>query len=53
MSSDVSPNLVDPEEYITDDVTYVIKSSSAVIAPLTLKDPVISTSLVADHIDPV
>ena len=53
MSSDVSPNLVDPEEYITDDVTYVIKSSSAVIAPLTFNEPVISTFLVADHIDPV
>ena len=53
MSSNVSPNFVDPEEYITDDVTYVMKSSSAVIAPLTLKEPVISTFLVADHIEPV
>ena len=53
MSSNVSPNFVDPEEYITDDVTYVMKSSSAVIDPLTLKEPVISTSLVADHMDPV
>ena len=53
VSSNVSPNFVDPEEYITDDVTYVMKSSSAVIAPLTLKEPVISTFLVADHIEPV
>jgi hypothetical protein len=53
VSSNVSPNFVDPEEYITDDVTYVMKSSSAVIAPLTFNEPVISTSLVADHIDPV
>ena len=30
-----------------------MKSSSAVIAPLTLKEPVISTFLVADHMEPV
>ena len=40
VSSDVSPNFVDPDEYMTDDETYVTKYWFALIVPFTSNEPV-------------
>jgi hypothetical protein len=49
----VSPNFVDPDEYITDDDTYVTKNSLALIVPLTSNEPVTFKLFVVDQYDPV
>ena len=41
MSSDVSPNFVDPDEYKTEEDTNVTLYSSAVIVPFIFTEPVI------------
>ena len=43
MSSDVSPNLVEPEEYMIEDELYVVTNTSIEAVPWIVMLPVIST----------
>ena len=53
MSSDVSPNFVEPELYNTEEETNVTLYSSAVNTPFILTEPVISTLFVVLQKEPL